>query len=1397
MNKNTAKMNKVEKVEKVNKWPKNSPYNKITTRLNKHKVQNTKMNKEIPETKKKPIVPQVDNKTWLLNKYQKMKRHLLYRDALKQNIDLPEKYQKLKKDKLVELLTNANINNVEDVKLTEAMNAKKLRDIKDAKMKKRTENVLKKINRAKQQNEKTLTKVKDTLREIAKQRRETQKILEKMQKISIPDLYHGVSRDKSKYIMIQAKVKFYYKSGSIEWKTNTYKFEKNKILKNNEIDKKIIQRSIENFYFPDDGGEGQYYDLEDIEFGQMKGFSMNYSELPNIKFKQLTLQYKFLENLVDYVDKLKNDNECLIRYVVNKLAGKPGFVNFTIYLFKQQLSALQIDYSKGLSVNELILWVTEYYNNYISVYALDPYYNCFKYKVAPSGSVTYILSFICNNQHIYPIYNDQINKFISKAKRMNVEAIDCKFKYTATDYRMIKTLNNDKPFILIEHDTDLEKENDFSQEYKDLISGELKGQVFIVENVLHCAQEIIKTTNYTITNIKIKDGEIVAFIHPISEAIIESGREYASRKQICEKLHDLIPSHHFKFKNQSYTQLANEYFKIKYGDFGMMSQYNDETLKITDNFGTCPIIRTLTHRNMQMDYDHAFDIRSCYPNAVKDMEDDYPVFGLLDVFKEYNNEDIVMGEYLVKSFKIEKFSGLDIQKQIMSYQLVQYLLDNEFIQKSDILLFRKASFGIKCKTLKKFMTDIMDAFPRDKYGDHAKLLCNSFIGGLGRKYVNVDKGFVTNDFETVCAMFYQNEERDKVNAFTFTELDGMYFVRETAKTRMNKDHGPVHRQILGQSMISVFELLKMTMGPESQLIWVNTDAIGVRKPITTKLDNEKYKKETWKPKKYKLFVERDLDDKIEDMKEWNQLNDIQFKGDNSYMHGLKIDKDTSDNYINELKNKTFCCTGMPGCQKTTLLKKLYVPDETLVLCYTNKACQNIIQALGKDANVHTFHSEFFKQEESKTILKNIKRIQIDEFSMVPLNWLNKLYQLKKDNNIIIQMYGDPDQCRPVDIRYFDYVNKKVFRELCDNNLLVKEYVKGCSRYDSKLYQILKFFKANQCLPLVIKDKCIDMFNCANAICKINDTRKRVCKAIWERLGKKCFKIGDKIISNINNRIVYNSRFYYVHDIKDNKISVIETKDGEPLKGRDGQIAYMNILSKKGENNFDPANCITCYRYQGDTIEGKYNIHDVSIMDFNEFYTSLSRGRKLDDIYFNYTDKIFQRATEPLYPTYIKQKKCSTGFVYELHNEVENKYYIGCTERTVEQRFEEHKQEGPILDHGQLDDWKCKQIGMVYFQSNEELLNIEKFYIEQYQSQGHELINTQKLTKSFNVKVTAPSIYNTDKKFKIVDTGKFFSIRYTLNGGKFQKKVRYGKRLDKNDALSKITKTRLELLEKYQ
>ena len=236
--------------------------------------------------------------------------------------------------------------------------------------------------------------------------------------------------------------------------------------------------------------------------------------------------------------------------------------------------------------------------------------------------------------------------------------------------------------------------------------------------------------------------------------------------------------------------------------------------------------------------------------------------------------------------------------------------------------------------------------------------------------------------------------------------------------------------------------------------------------------------------------------------------------------------------------------------------------------------------------------------------------------------------------------------------------------------------------------------------------------------------------------------------------MYNSRIYYIHDIQNNKVALRNEKDGEPLLSSKNEVLYFNL------KDFAPAYCITCFRYQGSTIEEEYNIHETWRMSYNEIYTALSRGRSLDNIHFDYTARTFDVAKENNEPTILKPRQTAKGEIYECHNPTRNLYYVEYI-TTTKKRFQEHCQEkeDPIYKTGEAKEWKCKKLIDVYFgekikgknettiKGEEEIQKVEGYYIQEYHDRGCKLVNTQKVPKGGTFKVSVGKVGMDDSVMK--------------------------------------------------
>ena len=733
---------------------------------------------------------------------------------------------------------------------------------------------------------------------------------------------------------------------------------------------------------------------------------------------------------------------------------------------------------------------------------------------------------------------------------------------------------------------------------------------------------------------------------------------------------------------------------------------------------------------------------------------------------KYNNEEIVCGEYLIEEVELLGRGGLIIPKMIIPYNLINYLLKNNLINKSNILLFKKSSYSIKKEKLAEFAKYIKGKFNESI----AKKLINCWIGDFGKKYYKNDMGFVTYDYDTVCASY---NEKKKNEDWVMAELNELYFVRVTTKTRLFGDKVQINRQILGQGIIQLLELLKVALNEKSILVGYNTDSVFIENPNKVNVDeNSIYKAESWKPKQFKSLFD-DIDDEefneddIKEIQPWTELNDIQFNGDEVICD--------IDNYIDQLKNKSMLITGGGGFQKTTLLTRLH-SDNSVVFCYTNKACSEIRKAGIKE--VYTFDSFFLFHDRMP---ENIKLIQVDEFSMIPSKWLVQLYKLKQRNpKLIIQMFGDPNQCKQVCElnRYFEYMNKKVVRELCDNNLMIKKYVDGCARYDNELKEVLDYLLEHKKLPESLNNENhkIDKTIKVNVM-KNNKLNEKINKQFI----KNNWTVGMKVVCNVNDKKnnLWNSKFYWIKSISGKKIQVID------IESEDQQVSEWISKSK-----FAPAYALTVYRYQGSKIDEPFNIRQANQMSLNEIYTALSRGTSLKNIHIEYTNKEFRKETEPTMVTEIELTKPSIGYIYLLSNDENNNIYVGETDN-IERRFEEHTTKNDvIMQNGK--NWKISKLTTVHYFKKQVLLNVETRYIGYYCNKNeYKMLNTQKVPKKETFK---PNITNgtIDDRIKIEKYENFYRIRVRSNGKNIIIKKNFGNCRTEEQAYNEINDAKNKL-----
>lgn len=95
-------------------------------------------------------------------------------------------------------------------------------------------------------------------------------------------------------------------------------------------------------------------------------------------------------------------------------------------------------------------------------------------------------------------------------------------------------------------------------------------------------------------------------------------------------------------------------------------------------------------------------------------------------------------------------------------------------------------------------------------------------------------------------------------------------------------------------------------------------------------------------------------------------------------------------------------------------------------------------------------------------------IAIDEGLMLKVKWIGVLYQFHRMYpNVVIQIHGDAAQLPPVDRKgkFYDYMSKLAFREICGARMLTMRYIVGKSRADRELVKFANKFRKTGLLDL--------------------------------------------------------------------------------------------------------------------------------------------------------------------------------------------------------------------------------------------------------------------------------------------------------------------------------------------
>ena len=640
---------------------------------------------------------------------------------------------------------------------------------------------------------------------------------------------------------------------------------------------------------------------------------------------------------------------------------------------------------------------------------------------------------------------------------------------------------------------------------------------------------------------------------------------------------------------------------------------------------------------------------------------------------------------------------------------------------------------------------------------------------------------------------------------TVEEFDGIFLVREQTVERKFSDHTSINRFVVSEAILKCLLLIRDCFGKDSVLYGYNTDGIYITNP-----------KKSYKNKKDVKFSTKKIG--------------RAYVTDSVLVY---FEKHFRENMV-ELDEVEFgrgmIYNGQAGSGRTTkLCEKVFQAENPIVLSFTNKAVENVKDRLIKNGHrdlitdCHTFDSYFCEWHGRDIKSLKDKTVFIEEFTMVPNKWMTLIYKAFVMFGIKIYMFGDPNQCEPVEggsqINY-DYLYSKIIKQMCPRRKTLK-YIEDSCRYDKQTHEILSKFLIHG--KVSYDFDLIDQKYYKN-ICYLNKTRIEVNTKCCDNYveGKQYeivkFKYNNKAetykvcigmpvlaTTNIKDKEIFNTMEFTIEDIKDDR-----TDDRRSIRNFKINDIWFDI--KEFSESFIPSFCVTVYKYQGADINEPYNIYDVNKMDKKQLYTALSRTTKLEYIHLNnkeVNNKYVNRRQpllELMNAKFISLYK--NGKIYQVTFDDE-KIYVGSTCEELETRLSWHltnpqsqvyknKNKNPkielIVNAPSGDKKSLEKV------ENEHIYDFSKIY-------GKKLINIKEnpniKPKKIEYQVSIENqqqleerIAKLDNKLKIKDNTKnnFWYIDSVINGERHATKARYTEDT-KDDALTNISKKKQEIIEK--
>ena len=239
----------------------------------------------------------------------------------------------------------------------------------------------------------------------------------------------------------------------------------------------------------------------------------------------------------------------------------------------------------------------------------------------------------------------------------------------------------------------------------------------------------------------------------------------------------------------------------------------------------------------------------------------------------------------------------------------------------------------------------------------------------------------------------------------------LYLIRERQIERIFSDNTSINRFVISQSILKCLNMLHDNASHDN-------DGNGISQVYAINTDGVFFPKNQYPNKKDVEFTTDSI----------GQI--FQTNSPATYFEKHYRENFNPDNYTDYVGIGVIYHSGA-GCGKTyRLCKMAQEASDPIILSFTNNAIQNVKSVLCDEynnyelaKNCYTFDLFFFCDHHGRDISSlQGKTIFVDKYSMTPNKWMTKLHEAFTKYKLTVNMFGDTNQCDPVEPGgiFYDY-----------------------------------------------------------------------------------------------------------------------------------------------------------------------------------------------------------------------------------------------------------------------------------------------------------------------------------------------------------------------------------------